>query len=62
MVRDLEKRIREGGRIRREEAVEVHRTRKPEAERLLLHYRFVLEPDVRPGSYQLPIHASAVPL
>jgi hypothetical protein len=46
----------------RDEMVEVHRARAREPERLTLEYRFVLEPDAQPGSYQLPIHVSATPL
>lgn len=45
-----------------DDAVEVHRPRALEPERLSLTYRFVLEPGTPPGSYQLPIHVSAAPL
>ena len=42
--------------------VEVYRPRAPEPEGLALQYRFVLEPDAQPGSYDLPVHVSATPL
>ena len=42
--------------------VEVHRPRTSEAEYLDVDYRFVLAPDVEPGTYELPIHVSATPL
>jgi len=45
-----------------DDTVEVYRTRAREPERLTLEYRFVLEPDAQPGSYELPIHVSATPL
>lgn len=48
--------------VMRDEMVEVHRARAREPERLTLEYRFVLEPDAQPGSYELPIHVSATPL
>jgi hypothetical protein len=45
-----------------DDTVEVYRARAREPERLTLEYRFVLEPDAQPGSYELPIHVSATPL
>ena len=48
--------------IVQDETVEVHRPRATEPESITLHYRFVLEPDAMPGSYELPIHVSATPL
>jgi hypothetical protein len=44
------------------DTVEVYRARARAPERLTLEYRFVLEPDAQPGSYELPIHVSATPL
>ena len=42
--------------------VEVYRARTSEAEHLELDYRFVLAPDVEPGTYELPIYVAATPL
>ena len=42
--------------------VEVYLARTSEAEHLELDYRFVLAPDVEPGTYELPIHVAATPL
>ena len=42
--------------------VEVFRPRTGEAEHLEVDYRFVLAPDVEPGTYELPIHVAATPL
>ena len=44
------------------DAVEVYRPRTSEAEYLDVDYRFVLAPDVEPGTYELPIHVAATPL
>ena len=42
--------------------VEVYRARTSEAEHLEVDYRFVLAPEVEPGTYELPIHVAATPL
>lgn len=44
------------------DAVEVYRARALEPERLSLTYRLVLGQGTPPGTYQLPIHVSAMPL
>ena len=44
------------------DAVEVYRPRTSGAEYLDVDYRFVLAPDVEPGTYELPIHVAATPL
>jgi len=46
----------------RDEGVEVFRPRTREPERLELHYRLVLAPDARPGTYDMPVHVAATPL
>jgi hypothetical protein len=46
----------------RDEGVEVFRPRTDEAERLELDYRLVLEPEARPGTYDMPVHVAATPL
>ena len=56
-VRGLQSRVVVQG-----DTVEVYRARAREPERLMLEYRFVLEPGAQPGSYDLPIHVSAAPL
>lgn len=48
--------------VMRDELVEVYRACAGEPEDLTLEYRFVLEPDAQPGTYELPIHVSATPL
>lgn len=45
-----------------DDSVEVFRPRTHEAEQLELDYRFVLAPDVEPGTYELPIHVAATSL
>ncbi|MCU0976964.1 MAG: hypothetical protein MUC71_11740 [Steroidobacteraceae bacterium] len=44
------------------DSVEVYQPPARGAQALALDYRFVLDPDARPGSYALPIHISATPL
>lgn len=62
MTRHVEVRGLSDTLIVRDEDVEVFRPRTQEAERLELHYRFVLAPEARPGSYELPVHVAATPL
>jgi len=42
--------------------VEVYRPWTRGAEHIEVDYRFVLAPDVEPGTYELPIHVAATPL
>lgn len=44
------------------DSLEVFQPRARSPQTLALDYRFVLEPDARPGSYELPVHLSATPL
>ena len=44
------------------ESVEIYQSRAPEPRDLELDYRFVLSPNVEPGSYELPVYVSATPL
>ena len=44
------------------DSLEVFNPRAKGPQTLALDYRFILEPDARPGSYELPVHLSATPL
>jgi hypothetical protein len=48
--------------VLRGENVEIYQPQAPEPRDLELDYRFVLSPEVEPGSYELPVHVSATPL
>lgn len=48
--------------VLRAESLEIHRAASRSREDFSLEYRFVLDPDARPGSYDLPVHVSASPL
>jgi len=45
-----------------QESVEVYQPQDAAPQDLALTYRLVLEPDARPGSYEVPVHVSATPL
>lgn len=48
--------------VLREESVEVYRAGAATREDLSLEYRLVLDADASPGTYEVPVHVSAVPL
>jgi hypothetical protein len=48
--------------VMRQAGVVIFRRGAPGRENLSLGYRFVLGPDARPGSYDLPVHVSATTL
>lgn len=62
ITRHVEVRGLSGTLVVQGDSVEVFRPQAREAEPLELDYRFVLAPDVAPGTYQLPIHVAATPL
>lgn len=48
--------------VLREESVEVYRAGAAARENISLEYRLVLDDDASPGTYDAPVHVSAVPL
>ena len=48
--------------VLREESVEVYRAGADLREDISLDYRLVLDADAAPGTYDVPVHVSAVPL
>lgn len=45
-----------------QDSVEVYRPQVAEPQDLTLGFRFVLQPDAQPGTYDMPVHVSAIPL
>jgi hypothetical protein len=62
LTRQVQVRGLGGPVVLRDEGVEVFRPGTAGRERLVLEYRLELDPDAQPGTYDLPLHVSAVPL
>jgi len=62
LARHVEVRGLGGQVVLRDESVEVFRPGTTGRESLSLEYRLVLVPDAQPGTYDLPLQVSAVPL